>query len=712
MRSSRGTLSVLGAIALAMAGCGADDLGAIDGQRSALLGVVAAPPPPGARPSAPVAGLAPTVVPGQLIVKFRAAASDDQRRAALRGLRTPARVVRSLAGDALLVRVEDPSPSSTPAADLRGALLVRGATLLQELRANPSIEYAHEDLLAELSAVPSDPLYPRQWHLQAIGLPQALDATQGNVTVAVIDTGMLPHPDLAGQWAPGYDAANQDFDATAEGSWAHGLAVASVVAARTNNGLGVAGTCPGCKVMPIKIEQANNSILLSAIGDGIQRAFQVGNPRVMNMSFAGRGSCANVPFLQDAIRVALNRNTVLVAAAGNDSGQAADYWPANCDGVIAVAASDPRGQLASYSNRGPRVDLTAPGGGAPLYGVGIGCPADPTNDPYNGTAGVITAWAVSKPAATLQAGDYCYRGLSGTSLAAPHVAGIAALLLSQDPTLTPAAVKQRLQATARPIPGCSSDCGAGLVDAARAVFPRGPIVPTSGPWYNAARSGWGLSLSRNSAGSVLLQWFTYDRSGNPTWYQALLAPSGAAWRGALSSYRWTGGATGSATGTVRGQATLMTSSSTSGTFSWVLDNVPGSEPVSFLRFANGAPRLDLTGAWYLQSQVGWGTFFAVQDNAVVADVALYGASGEPTWLHGTTTSNGPSTGWITLQRLTGINLCPNCTGSPQVVVGPDLGRLRMSNLNAARTQATQDTVFQAPFTLWSHSGATATRLTF
>jgi serine protease len=145
--------------------------------------------------------------------------------------------------------------------------------------------------------------------------------------------------------------------------------------------------------------------------------------------------------------------------------------PASCRGVIAVAASDASNQLAQYSNRGARIDLTAPGGGGfgnTMYGNAIGCPPDGPD--YNGTVGVVSSWAVQKPGRSLLPGDYCYRYLSGTSMASPHVAGVAALLLSQFPTLTPAQVRQRLQAMAHPIAGCGANCGAGLLDAGASVY--------------------------------------------------------------------------------------------------------------------------------------------------------------------------------------------------------------------------------------------------
>lgn len=200
------------------------------------------------------------------------------------------------------------------------------------------------------------------------------------------------------------------------------------------------------------------------------------------MSFGSgnrRSPCTSEEYqdLQDAIDYATGRGAVIVAAAGNHSRNAADVTPASCRGVIAVAASDRNDQLAPYSNRGSRIDVTAPGGGGSgsgIYGEGLNCSPPPICPDghictYAGTLGVVSSWVVEKPSG-ISGADYCYRYLSGTSMAAPHVAGLIALMLSKAPSLSPAQVLGRLKRTARPVAGCAGgQCGAGIIDAGKAL---------------------------------------------------------------------------------------------------------------------------------------------------------------------------------------------------------------------------------------------------
>ncbi len=420
-------------------------------------------------------------------MKFRAGSDAQQRTATLQLGTFTARHLRALAGDAELWSLESLGLSSTSSiADEEAQTLAA----IAELRQRPDVEYAHENLYMEYFATPNDPLYPQQWHYSTIGMPQAWDSTTGNVTVAILDTGRIDHPDFAGRWVQGYDFGAGDPNPTDDGVWHHGLHVAGIIGANSNNGLGASGICWNCPLMPIKVSR-EDTLVMANVGQAIHWAVDHG-ARVINMSFGTNNyasPCSLYPYMQEAVTYAVTPTatrpgTVVVAAAGNLSSETANVTPASCNGVISVAASTRANLLASYSNHGA-VTLTAPAGGPGLYGVGIGCPADGTT--YYGTDGSVSAWAIAKPEYMLLPGDYCYRYLAGTSMAAPHVAGVAALIASRWPTLTPAQIKDRLVQTATSMAPCVL-CGAGLLNAAGAVGAPLAITQLSCSSTNAAFS--------------------------------------------------------------------------------------------------------------------------------------------------------------------------------------------------------------------------------
>jgi subtilisin family serine protease len=431
----------------------------------------AAQAPPGAAASSePSSATHRSFVPGQVIVKFRDEVPETRRMGSYNLGVARARYLRDLSEGATLWTVDGAdSEEDTLAA-------------VEALRALPEVEYAHENGLMSLFSVPTDPDYPLQWNYPAINLPAAWNVVTGNVTIAVIDTGELAHPDLSSKWTTtGHNFGDNlsPTDPTDTYSWHHGLHVAGILAASTNNGIGGAGICWGCSLMPIKIEQdVYGDINMADVGQAITWATQNG-ARVINMSFGtinGTSPCSKFSYIQQAVTSANNAGVVVVAAAGNNAASTANVTPASCTGVIAVAASDRNNALAAYSNNGSRVDITAPGGGSaiidgelePEAGNGLGCPADGTL--YSGTTGVVSSWAVYQTGTQLTSSDYCYRYLSGTSMASPHVAGVAALLKSQFPSMAPSLVAQRIHDTAQPIPGCGANCGGGLVNAGAAVY--------------------------------------------------------------------------------------------------------------------------------------------------------------------------------------------------------------------------------------------------
>jgi serine protease len=343
-------------------------------------------------------------------------------------------------------------------------------------RADPRIAEIHPDRWATIQTVPNDPRWADQWHYHektaGIRLPKALDKSTGaGVVVAVLDTGYRPHADLAANLVPGYDMIidtavsndgdGRDADAQDPGdgcggqsTW-HGTHVAGTIAAVSDNGLGVAGVAPGAKVQPVRVLGCGGGYF-SDIVDGITWASGgtvagvPANPtpaRVINMSLSGGGACP--ASLQSAINGAVARGTVVVVAAGNNADNAANYAPANCDKVITVASVNRSGSRAWYSNYGAKVEIAAPGG-------------DTSGNRANGVLSTLND-GVSQP------GNDSYAYYQGTSMATPHVAGVAALILANRPSWTPAKVLARLQSTARPFPGTCNQCGSGIVNAGAAV---------------------------------------------------------------------------------------------------------------------------------------------------------------------------------------------------------------------------------------------------
>lgn len=361
-------------------------------------------------------------------------------------------------------------------------------TMAAELAQNPDVEYAEVDRLLTRLATPNDSRYNEQWHyFEATGgmrLPTAWDLSTGSgVRVAVLDTGYRPHADLAANIVGGYDfisdtfvandGGGRDSDARDPGDWMnagecgggqptqfrssswHGTHVAGTVAAVTNNSSGVAGVAYGAKVVPLRVLGKCGG-LTSDIADAIVWASGgsvSGVPsnaypaEVINMSLGGGGSCGSTT--QNAINTARNNGTVVVVAAGNSNTNASGSTPANCSGVVTVASTNRNGGRAYYSNYGSIVDVAAPGG-------------DTASGSANGVLSTLNTGSTSP-------GSDSYAFYQGTSMAAPHVAGVAALMMSVDSTLTPTDVESMLKSTARAFPATCSQCGAGIVDAAAAV---------------------------------------------------------------------------------------------------------------------------------------------------------------------------------------------------------------------------------------------------
>ncbi len=374
-------------------------------------------------------------------------------------------------------------------ADLQQALIA--------LNADPTVEYAELDQLLQPMATPNDSRYNEQWHYfestGGMNLPTAWDTTTGAGTVvAVIDTGYRPHPDLLANLLPGYDMISDTFvsvdgngrdsDATDPGdassagdcgagqparssSW-HGTHVAGTVAAVSNNGSGVAGVAYGAKVVPLRAlgrcggytSDIADSIIWAS-GGSVPGTPANANPAdVINMSLGGGGACSTTT--QNAINTARNNGATIVVAAGNSNTDASGFNPANCAGVISVAATNRDGGRAYYSNFGASVDVAAPGG-----------------DVRFGAAGGVLSTLNS--GSTGPASDN-YEFYQGTSMASPHVAGLAALMKAVDPSLTPTQVEDTIKSTARAFPATCSQCGTGIADAAAAIAAVGGVTPPPG----------------------------------------------------------------------------------------------------------------------------------------------------------------------------------------------------------------------------------------
>lgn len=293
------------------------------------------------------------------------------------------------------------------------------------------------------SSIPNDPLYGQQWNLRSINVETAWNETHGEgVTVAVIDTGVSQVPDLKDtEFVEGYDFVNNRTEASDDNG--HGTHVAGTVAQSTNNGYGVAGVAYNAKIMPLKVLSAGGGGTISDIAEAIKFAADNGAD-VINMSLGGGGESQ---LMQEAINYAYDKGVVIVAAAGN-SGQNAAGYPARYPRVIGVAALDPTGNKTPYSNFGAGVDIAAPGGL---------------------TEGENQAGGILQETINPETGGSMFAAFQGTSMASPHVAGIAALVKASGIT-EPEDVARVIKESARKVQEDPlNHFGAGHVDAGSAV---------------------------------------------------------------------------------------------------------------------------------------------------------------------------------------------------------------------------------------------------
>lgn len=315
--------------------------------------------------------------------------------------------------------------------------------------------------------LPNDPRYRYQWHLDQMRMPEAWNMGQGEgIIVAVIDTGVTQVEDLGGtEFVPGWNFVDNTADARDDHG--HGTHVAGTIAQTTNNGIGVAGVAYRAKIMPIKVLSASGSGSVAGIADGIRFAADHG-ARVINMSLGGP---FNSQVLAKAVRYAVDRGVVVVCAAGND-GRGKVSFPAANSGALAVAATQFDETTTFYSNWGREIAVAAPGGNTRV---------DQNNDgvPDGVLQHTVTPGNVAKQ-------DYLL--FMGTSMASPHVAGVAALLLGAG-AKDPAQVRKILESTARKPASYHGNrdphYGAGIVDASAALaalqsaHSTAPVPPTT-----------------------------------------------------------------------------------------------------------------------------------------------------------------------------------------------------------------------------------------
>ena len=356
---------------------------------------------------------------------------------------------------------------------------VDAETLMRKLAADPNVEYVEVDRLNTIRLTPNDTRYGEQWGYSGtygIKANQAWDVTNGaGSVVAVLDTGITAHSDLAANLLPGYDFINdttvsndgngRDNDPSDPGDWVsanqcggthaaqgsswHGTHVAGTIAAVTNNAKGVAGVAYGAKIVPVRVlgtcggyDSDIADAIIWASGGTVSGVPANANPaEVINLSLGGSGACGSTT--QAAINGAVSRGTTLVIAAGNDNTNVSNASPANCNNVIAVASTTSTGARSSFSNYGALIDIAAPG----------------SNILSTLNSGTTTPGAES------------YAAYNGTSMATPHVAGVVALLQAVSTTpKTPAQVEALIKANVTPFPSTpSQSIGPGILNAKAVV---------------------------------------------------------------------------------------------------------------------------------------------------------------------------------------------------------------------------------------------------
>ncbi|ELS34497.1 MULTISPECIES: S8 family peptidase [Pseudanabaena] len=336
--------------------------------------------------------------------------------------------------------------------------VVKGdAQVIEKLKQSDELrkltEYVEENYVYSMEFIgdtaPNDPMYKEQWNLKAINIEKAWQKTKGKgITIAVIDTGVSRVADLKNtNFVKGYDFVNDREDASDDNG--HGTHVAGTIAQSTNNNFGVAGIAYEASIMPLKVLSASGAGTIADIAEAIIFAADNG-ANVINMSLGGGGESK---LMQDAIDYAYKKGVTIVAAAGNSNRNAA-FYPARYPKVIAVSATGITGDKAPYSNYGAGIDVAAPGGSIARSKTGE------TGD----TSGGILQNTIDP-----KTKESVFRAFQGTSMAAPHVSGVVALIEASG-VKDPQKIAQILKQSSRKVADDTLNYyGAGHLNAAAAV---------------------------------------------------------------------------------------------------------------------------------------------------------------------------------------------------------------------------------------------------
>ncbi|MDO4917127.1 MAG: S8 family serine peptidase [Rothia sp. (in: high G+C Gram-positive bacteria)] len=473
----------------------------------------------------------------QLVVKFKDGVSDQAKQKTLDTQSEKAglgdedpKVIKNTVKSAEIVKTsEDLTPTEQKA-------------VVKKLSSDPNVEYAEPDLKVSYAdsalilpnSTPNDPLWHMQWNMKAIDAPGAWSmATGKGVVIGIADEGYSSHPDLNSKTLPGYDFTNAEYSRDGDGwdsnpqdqgdyssqsnSMWHGLHVAGIAAASTNNRIGVSGVAPDAKVQHTRILGAYGSGYISDMATGL--AWSAGVPvagvpvntnpaDVVNMSIAfDSPTCPQV--FRDAIDQAATRNVPVVVAAGNEGKHAENYAPANCLGAIVVGATAGSGQqvMTGYSNYGWPLDVLAPGGA--------------------GNVGT-DVWSTVTDGQT-GPGNPSYGPLNGTSMATPHVTGIIAMMKERDPNISIESIRAILTSTGSWVNGYKFVDAQKAVAAVKPVKPYTPFtdVPTDQPFFDeiswlkdaGITTGWndGSYHPYDSVDRAQIAAFLYRTAGSPAY---------------------------------------------------------------------------------------------------------------------------------------------------------------------------------------------------
>ncbi len=596
-----------------------------------------------------------------------------------------------------------------------------------------------------------------QWYLRpnagevkaSIDVESAWAVTTGSsdVVVAVLDTGVrFEHPDhralaAGGNLLPGYDmisdvaTANdgdgRDADASDPGDWLtaaevntpssvyygcaegatdsswHGTQTSGLIAALTDNGTGMASVARHVRVLPVRVLGkcgGYDSDIMAGMrwAAGLAVPGVPSNPtpaRIINMSLGAEGVCEAI--YADVVAQVTAAGALVVASAGNAAGHAVGA-PANCPGVLAVAGLRHVGNKVGFSNLGPEVALSAPGGNCVNTTLGSPC-----------VYPILSTTNAGTTVATTSTYTDSYNAAVGTSFSAPLAAGTAALMLSARPDLAPAQLAQILRATARAfpttggdngdgsiVPACTapkydlqgnpvdqlqcycttSTCGAGMLDAGAAVQAAAAGPPSGdynvqGLWWNApaaSESGWGINFA-HQGDVIFATWFTYDGAGKAWWLSLTATRTGTnTYAGSLvqthgpafNAVPFDGNAV---TRTTVGSGVLAFTSADNGTFSYTVNGVSQTKAITrqvygatpTCTFALHPPLASVSNVqdlWWAApagAESGWGVNLTQQSDILFATWFTYDAAGAPLWLSATATRTLAGTYTGVLNRTSG-----------------------------------------------------------